>query len=65
MKFTFSYEQTSWNNFYKPYYAIDNERVTKDYFDYMINKCEFENMSYNTSSLICKNNRYKAEFHYN
>lgn len=38
MKFTFSYEQTSWNNFYKPYYAIDNKRVTKDYFDYMINK---------------------------
>ena len=27
MKFTFTYEPTSWNNFYKPYYAIDIMKV--------------------------------------
>ena len=64
MKFTFTYEQTSWNSFYKPYYAINNQRVSKDYFDYMINYCEFKNMNYNSSSLIRKNNRYVSTFHY-
>ena len=64
MKFTFTYEQTSWNSFYKPYYAINNKRVSKNYFDYMINYCELKNMNYNSSSLIIKNNRYKSTFYY-
>ena len=64
MKFTFTYEQTSCNNFYKPYYAIDNRRVSKGYFDYMISYCEFTKMNYNSSSLIIKNNRYKSIFYY-
>lgn len=64
MKFTFTYEPTSWNSFYKPYYAINNKRVSKDFFDYMIKYCEFSNMIYNSSSLICKNNRYKSTFYY-
>jgi hypothetical protein len=42
MKFIFTYEPTSWNDFYKPYYAIDNKRVSRDYFYYMINYCEIE-----------------------
>lgn len=65
MKFTFTYEQTSWNSFYKPYYAINNKRVSKDYFDYMIKYCELKKMNYNSSSLIIKNNRYKSTFYYN
>ena len=65
MKFTITYEQTSWNTQYKPYYMIDNKRVTKDYFDYMISYCELENMKYNSSTLTCKNKRYKATFYYN
>ena len=65
MKFIFTYEQTSWNSFYKPYYAIDNKRVSKDYFDYMINYCELKKMNYNSSLLIIKNNRYKSTFYYN
>ena len=65
MKFKFTYEPTSWNDFYKPYYAINNKRVSKDYFDYMINYCELKNMNYNSSSLIIKNNRYKSTFYYN
>lgn len=65
MKFTFTYEPTSWNDFYKPYYAINNKRVSKDCFDYMINYCELKRMSYNSSILVCKNNRYKSTFHYN
>ena len=39
MKFTFTYEPTSWNGFYKPYDTIDNKRVSKDYFNYMIDIC--------------------------
>ena len=65
MKFTFTYEPTSWNNFYKPYYAIDNKRVTKDYFNYMINVCELERMNYKSPTLVCKNKRYKSTFYYN
>lgn len=65
MKFTFTYEPTSWNDFYKPYYAIDNKRVSKDYFNYMVDFCEFEGMKYNSSMLVFKNNRYKSTFHYN
>lgn len=65
MKFTFTYEQTSWNNFNRPYYTIDNKRVSKDYFDYMISYCMFKKMSYNNSSLVNKNNRYKSTFYYN
>lgn len=65
MKFTFTYEPTSWNSTYKPYYMIDNKRVTKDYFNYMISYCEFKNMKYNNSTLTCKNNRYKSVFYYN
>ena len=65
MKFTFTYEPTSWNDFFKPYYAIDNKRVTKDYFDYMINVCELERMNYNSSTLVCENKRYKSTFYYN
>lgn len=64
MKFTFTYEQTSWNTQYKPYYMIANKRVSKDYFDYMISYCEFKNMRYNSSTLTCKNNRYKSTFYY-
>lgn len=64
MKFTFTYEQTSWNTQYKPYYMIDNKRVSKDYFDDMIIYCKLKKMSYNSSSLVSKNNRYKATFYY-
>ena len=64
MKFTFTYEPTSWNSFYKPYYAINNKRVSKNYFDYMINYCELKRMNYHSSSLICKNNRYISTFYY-
>ena len=64
MKFIFSYEQTSWNNFYKPYYAIDNKRVTKDYFDDMVYVCKLKEMRYNSSTLVCGNKRYKATFYY-
>ena len=64
MKFTFTYEPTSWSNFYKPYYAIDNKRVSKDYFDYMIDYCKLMNKSYNSSLLISQNNRYKSTFYY-
>ena len=64
MKFIFTYEPTSWNSFYKPYYLIDNKRVSKDYFNYMINYCELKNMNYNSSSLIIKNSRYKSTFYY-
>ena len=64
MKFTFTYEPTSWNDFYKPYYAIDNKRVTKNYFDYMIDVCELKRMNYNSSILTRKNNRCNATFYY-
>lgn len=64
MKFTFTYEPTSWNSFYKPYYAIDNKRVSKKHFDYMINACELKGMNYNSSMLTIKNNRYKSTFYY-
>ena len=64
MKFTITYEPTSWNNFYKPYYIIDNKRVSKNYFDYMINVCKSKGMKYNSSILVCGNKRYKATFHY-
>ena len=64
MKFTFTYEPTSWNNFYKPYYYIDNRRVSEGYFNYMISYCEYKRMNYNSSSLITKNNRYKSTFYY-
>ena len=65
MKFTFTYEPTSWNDCYKPYYFIDNRRVSEGYFNYMISYCEYKRMSYNSSSLITKNNRYKSTFYYN
>ena len=65
MKFTFTYEPTSWNNFYKPYYAINNKRVSKDYFNYMINICESKGMEYNSPMLVCENKRYKSTFCYN
>ena len=64
MKFTFTYEPTSWNSFYKPYYFIDNRRVSEGYFNYMISYCEFKRMNYNSSSLIIKNNRHKSIFYY-
>lgn len=65
MKFTFTYEPTSWNSFFKPYYAIDDKRVSKNYFDYMIDICKFKGMNYNSSMLVCGNKRYKATFYYN
>ena len=65
MKFIFTYEPTSWNDFYKPYYAINNKRVSKDYFNYMINICEFKGMKYNSSMLVCGHKRYKSTFCYN
>ena len=65
MKFTFTYEPTSWNDFYTPYYAIDDKRGSKDYFNYMIDFCEFNGMRYNSSMLVCKNKRYKSTFYYN
>ena len=64
MKFTFTYESTSWNDCYKPYYLIDNRRVSEGYFNYMISYCEYKRMNYNSSSLITKNNRYKSTFYY-
>lgn len=64
MKFTFTYEPTSRNNFYKPYYFIDNRRVSENYFNDMIYCCKLKNMSYNASSLIRKNNRYISIFYY-
>ena len=64
MKFKFTYEPTSWNDFYKPYYAIDNKRVSKDYFNYMIDLCKFKGMKYNTATLVCGNKRYKSTFYY-
>lgn len=64
MKFKFTYEPTSWNDFYKPYYTIDSKRVSKDYFNYMISLCEFKGMKYNTATLVCGNKRYKSTFYY-
>lgn len=64
MKFTFTYELTSWNDFYRPYYAINNKRVSKDYFNNMIAFCELKKMNYNSSMLICGNKRYKSIFYY-
>ena len=64
MKFTFTYESTSWNDCYKPYFFIDNRRVSGSYFTYMISYCKFKRMKYNSSSLITKNNRYKSTFYY-
>ena len=64
MKFTFTYEPTSWNDTYKPYYFIDNKRVSKDHYYYMIDTCEFKGMRYNSSTLVCGNKRYKATFYY-
>ena len=64
MKFTSTYEPTRRNNFYKPYYFIDNRRVSEDYFHYMISYCELTKMNYNSSSLIIKNNRHKSTFYY-
>lgn len=65
MKFTFTYEPTSWNSFYKPYYAIDNKRVSEDYFNDMIYICKLKGMRYNSSSMICGKIRYKSTFYYN
>ena len=64
MKFTFTYESTSWNDCYKPYYFINDRRVSGDYFVYMISYCKFTKMNYNNSSLIIKNKRYKSTFYY-
>ena len=64
MKFTFTYEPTSWTNFYKPYYAIDNKRVSEDYFNDMIYICKLKGMNYNSSMLLCGNKRYKSTFYY-
>ena len=65
MKFTLTYEPTSWNNFYKPYYTIDNKRVSKEYFNSMIDICEFKGMKYNSSTLVCGSKRYNSTFYYN
>lgn len=65
MKFTKTYEQTSWNSFYKPYYYINNKRVSIEEFETTITICKLKNMSYNSSYLTHKNNRYKAVFYYN
>ena len=64
MKFTFTYEPTSWNDFYKPYYTINNKRVSKEYFNSMIDICEFKGMRYNSSILVCGSKRYKSTFYY-
>ena len=64
MKFTFTYEPTSWNNFDKPYYTIDNKRVSKEYFNSMIDICEFKGMKYNSSTLVCGSKRYNSTFYY-
>ena len=70
MKFTFTYEPTSWNSFYKPYYAIDNKRVTKDYFNYIVdnrlfissnNKLYFVEELNNLEQIDLLNN-YKVNF---
>ena len=64
MKFTFTYEPTSWNDFYKPYYFIDNRRVSEDYFNSMVDICEFKGMRYTSSMLECESKRYKSIFYY-
>lgn len=65
MKFVKTYEQTSWNSFYKPYFYINNKRVPEEIFEETILICKLKNMSYNSSILAHKNNRYKAVFYYN
>lgn len=65
MKFTKTYKQTSWNSFYKPYYYINNKRVSGEKFEITIMICRFKNMNYNSSYMTNKNNRYKAVFYYN
>ena len=65
MQFKYTYEETSFNSFYKPYYFIDNKRVSKEKFDDNITICKLKNMCYNTSYMTHKNNRTQAVFYYN
>lgn len=65
MQFTKTYTQTSFDNFYRPYYFINNKRVSENEFELTIQKCEIKNMTYNSPVLTYKNNRYKATFYYN
>ena len=64
MKFIYTYEQTSFNNFYKPYYAIDDKRVNKTKFDNMVTYCKLIGMNYNCSYMTHKGNRTKLTFYY-
>ena len=64
MNFKHTYEMTSWNSNYRPYYYIDNKRVSEDTFDYKCNLCNLKGMKYNSSLLVCKGKRYHASFSY-
>lgn len=64
MKFKFTYEPTSFNMYYKPYYYVDNKRVSKKDFDNMEEYCRnIANMKYNSSVLIT-GKRYKSIYYY-
>ena len=66
MKFTKTYKETSFNSFYKPYYYVDDKRVSQDKFEECETLCKLKGLNYNTSYLYFqKNNRIKAVFHYN
>lgn len=42
MKFVKTYIETSFNTFYKPYYYIDNKRVTEEKFYYIDELCRIK-----------------------
>jgi hypothetical protein len=66
MKFTKTYLETSFNSCYKPYYYIDNKRVTKEKFDSIENLCRVKGKFYNCASLTTlQNGRYKSTYYYN
>ena len=66
MKFVKTYEDTPFDSFYKPYYYIDNKRVSKDKFELLDTKCKVLGKFYNCSSLVkLPNNRYKSTYYYN
>ena len=64
MKFVKTYEQTSWNYCYKPYFYINNKRVSEEDFEETILISKLKCMNYKSSFLTCKGNRYKATFYY-
>lgn len=66
MKFVKTYQETSFNSCYKPYYYVDNKRVNADKFELLETLCRLRGMFYNCSTLTTqKNNRYKATYYYN